>query len=254
MEVIDPAEQTTWPADIRTEVEELAAKCREQPENTPNTPSYELSLGHVDTNYKAEAAFRDVLDGRPVALFHATRLLPHEHDAIYRDGLVVLTRDHRSRRLDRVIEIYGYQLGVERLERLRHSGPLSWDSSQQSARLGTLWGVTPLRDSFEEGGSDLTIFLSHWGGESFYWAKEESPELDETICLLTERSAPAIVEVGVQANSLTHRKLWPVFVAQLDHWRTPYMGFCMQQSVPPERVIAILDPSSDRWPIAPQDA
>ena len=254
MDVVDPADQSTWPADVRTEVERLAAQCREQADNTPETPSYELSLGHIDAACDAEGSFRGLLDGTLVALFHATRLLPHEDEMVRNEGLVVLGEDHRSHRLDRVIEVYGDELGVERLELLRHSGPLSWDPGHGLGRLGRLFGVTPLQVSFDQGGWGMTIFLSHWGGESFYWANEDSPELKETIELLTERSAPAIVEVAVRAQSLnTYTKLWQIFVAQFDGWPEPCHEFSTQESVPSERVVAILGRRSDRWPLAPED-
>jgi hypothetical protein len=254
MDVVDPADQSTWPAEVRAEVERLAARCREQADNTPETPSYELSLEHVDAAYEAEKAFRGLLDGWLLALFHATRQLPHETKALGQEGLVVLTEAHRSRRLDRVIEIYGDELGVERLERLRHSGPLSWNAAHREGRLGRLCGVTPLQVAFDQAGWGMTIFLAHWGGESFYWANGDSPELKETIELLTERSAPAIVKVGVHAKSLnTYTKLWPIFVAQFGGWPQPWHEFSTQESVAPERVLAILDRSSDQWPVAPED-
>jgi hypothetical protein len=196
MVVIDPANRTTWPADVVVEVERLASICREQPSNTLTTNSQELSLGHLEATFEADTAFRRLLEGRLVSLFHATRLLPHEREAVREEGLVVLDERHRSKRVDRVIEIYGADCGVSRLEHLRHAGPLTWNSAHRRGRLGVLHGVTPLKAAFDGAGSGMTIFLSHWGGESFYWANLESVALGETIALLTKRSAPAIVEVG----------------------------------------------------------
>jgi hypothetical protein len=57
----------------------------------------------------------------------------------------------------------------------------------------------------------MTVFLSNWGGESFYWAESESPELKETIALLTDRSMPTSVKLAVRAGSLnTYTRLWAV--------------------------------------------
>jgi len=122
MVIVDPADPSTWPAAVLAEVEHLAAECRAQDANTSSTLSYELSLGHPDASHEAEARFRQLLDGTLVALFHATRLLPHEQESIRREGLFVLTEERRSRRLDRVIEIYGDRIEVERLELPRRSG------------------------------------------------------------------------------------------------------------------------------------
>ena len=249
MEVIDPADQATWPPDVRKEIERLAVRCREHPDNTSETPSYELSLGNVDTGRTAEVAFRDLLGPRPVALFHATRLLPHEQDAILEEGLVVLREDHRSARLDRVIALYSHDVEASRLEALRQSGPLSWNQGHRDGRLGRLFGVTPLQAAFDGAGSDMTVFLDNWGGESFYWAGHDSSPLDETLKLLINRSEPAIVAVGVTAAMLNdYRRLWPIFVAQLDGWPEPWHEFSITESIPPERVVAILGPSSPAWP------
>lgn len=52
------------------------------------------------------------------------------------------------------------------------------------------------------------------------------------------------------ARSLsTYTKLWPIFVAQLDGWPEPWHEFWMTESVPVERVVGILGPSSEAWPL-----
>jgi hypothetical protein len=252
MDIIDPAALDTWPPDIRVEVEQLAARCRDQPVNTPETPSYELQLEQSGAAEEADGVFRNLLGQRQIALFHATRLLPHELASVRTDGLLVLSDEHRSSRLAKVIEIYGTQLGVESLERLRTAGPLSWNRTHRTARLGKVHGVTPLRIAFEDGGDGLTVFLDNWGGESFYWAATESDELKVTLQHLTTLSTPAIVEIGIYAHTLNwYTNLWPVFVGQLDGWPEPWHEFSITQSIPPDQIVAILGPSSDRWPVAP---
>lgn len=248
---IDPADQATWPADVLEEVERLALLCREQPSNGTETPSYELSLGHVDAGHEAEGAFRALLGTRPVALFHATRLLPHEREAIRSEGLLVLTDAHRSARLDRVIKLYGDELGRGQLEALRQAGPLSWNAGHRDGRVGRLFGITPLQAAFDDAGPGMTVFLDNWGGESFYWAAEDSATIEETLGILTQRSVPAVVEFAVEARSLNpYTYLWRVFVAQLRGWRAPWHEFCTTESIPPERVLTILGPRSHRWPLS----
>lgn len=141
---IDPGNRTTWPDDIVSEVDRIEECCRDDPENAETTPSYDLSKYSLDYNFETETAFRALLGRRPVSFFHATRLLPHEFESVRTRGLMVLNEEDRSLRLDRVIEIYGGDLGVERLEGLRKGGPLHWDPAQRSGRLGTLHCVTPL--------------------------------------------------------------------------------------------------------------
>lgn len=95
----------------------------------------------------------------------------------------------------------------------------------------------------------MTVFLENWGGESFYWAGYDSDDLAQIIGLLTDRSSPAIVELAVSAGLLnTCTKLWRIFAAQLDGWQEPWHEFSTGESIPPEHVVSILDPSSPRWP------
>lgn len=184
-----------------------------------------------------------------MALFHATRLLPHEEGAVRREGLVTLSTEHRNARLDQVIATYGEEVGVERLEALRHAGPLSWDVHGHSARLGALHGVTPLRDSFAEAGHGITVLLESWGGESFYGAASETEDLKGAIRALTARSRPVIVSLAVSPTTLnTFAHLWQVFVAQLHRWKSPWQEFHSRESVPPERALAMIGESSSQWP------
>lgn len=248
---IDPATPETWPADVHQWVSQLARRCRDDPQNHhPRTPSYELGVGSIDATYDAEARFRDLLGERPVALFHATRLLLHEVEAIQHQGLLVLDEHHRSERLDRVIDLYGDTLGVDRLGTLRSAGPLSWDRHHREARLGTLHGVTPLDDAFKGAGHGMEVFLENWGGESFYWAQQESPDQADVIADLTSVSSPAIIEVAVQAHTLNdYRLLWAVFVGQLDGWSEPWHEFSTRTSIAPDRVVEIIRPENGRWPL-----
>jgi hypothetical protein len=249
VKLIDPGDMSTWPEDVQGEVEALIERCREVQGNDPATSSCDLRLEYVDAVFAAERAFRELLGSRPVALYHATRLLPHALKAVRQDGLVVLDEDHRSRRLDRVIDVYGNKIGADRLGLLRTAGPLSWDREQRDGRLGQLFGVTPLQATFDDAGDGMTVFLENWGGESFYWAAEESEELAEVIDLLTARSTPVIVELGVHAGWLnTYTDLWKVFVGQLGGWPRACQVFSLSGSVPPDRIERLLVPTSDGWP------
>ena len=145
MEVIDPGDPRSWPGDVREEVDRLADLCRSNPENV-GRPSFELEVRPAgwDESFDAERAFRDLLGNRLLTYYHGTRLLPHEDQMFLDEGLLVLSDDLRDRRLDRVIELYGDEVGRGALEGLRAVGPACRGSSQRSNRLGLLHGVTPL--------------------------------------------------------------------------------------------------------------
>ena len=109
--------------------------------------------------------------------------------------------------------------------------------------------MTPLQDAFAAAGDGMTVFLENWGGESFYWAAEESAELRSILRSLTTRSRPTIVEVAVEPAGLNrYTNLWQIFVGQLDGWEQAWHEFQTRTNVPRERVLAMIYESSGRWP------
>ena len=243
--MIDPGDPASWPNDVADEVDRLAAMCRDNPENI-GRPSFELEVSSWDESYAEEMAFRDLIGDRFVAYYHATRLLPHEDQMYVDDGLLVLSDELRNRRLDRVIELYGGEIEVGQLEALRNSGAASRGSSQRSNRLGLLHGVTPL-EAIRHGGWGMEVFMTFWGGESFYFDDREDP----AITALTAASRPSIIETAALAKDLcTYHWLWRIFVAQADSsWDEPWHEFSTKVSIPPERILGILHPDSERWPL-----
>ncbi len=208
----------------------------------------------------AEREFRDVLGERHIVLYHATRLLPHEVTAVRLQGLQALTEEGRHLRLNAVVEHHGNEIGTERLEALKGSGPLSWDELQRSARLGVLYAVTPLGETFADAGSTMTVFLENWGGESFYWTAKTEDEVAETISELTRRSLATIAEFAIPASWLDrYQYLWQIFAGQLGGWDSPCGEFRNSQNIPPEYILDLVHEASPRWPkeigplVSPQD-
>jgi len=248
---IDPGDIETWPPDVREHIAHLARRCRANPENSAATHSYELELEDVDAAFVAAVGFRHRLGDRRVALYHATRLLPHEVTGIRQDGLLTLSEGRRDARLDAVIARYGDRIGTERLEGLRRSGPLTWGTSHRNARLGVLYAVTPLKDAFAGAGGGMTVFLENWGGEAFYWAGHTDETIAQTIAALTQASQATIVEVAVPASWLNaYRNLWQVFVGQLEGCVSPWHEFRITENIPPQQVLELRHETSARWPRA----
>jgi len=246
VDVIDPADEQTWPRDIRVALERLAVRCETRETSTSDGASRDVRLEHADASFEAEEELRVSLRGRFLTLFHATRLLSCERDAIREEGLVPLDEDQRSRRLDRVIDTYGEEIGVGPLERLRGAGPLYWDRGHLEGRLGKLFGVTPPQVAFDHAGDGMTVFVENWGGESFYWA--ESKDLRDTLGHLTDRSAPAIVVVAIEARWLSTHTL--AYLRRAGR-RTARVPRVLDGSVRPAGSFAGGHPghSSHEWPL-----
>lgn len=105
--------------------------------NGPHRPTVEMRLETLEVG-RAEDDLRSVLGNRPVAMAHATRLLPHEMDAVAADGVVPLNLGHRSHRLDEIIGRYGSEPGAPDFEPLRSAGRLT-DKGQHPGRIGAIW-------------------------------------------------------------------------------------------------------------------
>ena len=245
---INPGQPDTWPADVQDHVDRLALNCETNPENSEDTLSCELVPEALDA-FTAERDFLEVLDDRRIVLYHATRLLPHEVTLIRLLGLLTLSEEGRDRRLDKVIEQYGKVIKPERLEALRRSGPLARNSVQRSARLGVLYGVTPLNATFQDAGSSMTVFLENWGGESFYGAAYSDEDIAETIRELSRKSTATIVEFSVPASFLAGNSyLWRIFVGQLHGWEGACGEFRIGHNIPPKQILDLLHEDSPRWP------
>ncbi len=246
---IDPGQPDTWPTDVRDHVHRLALSCKANPQNSEDTPSCELVPETIDA-YTAEREFLEVLEDRRIVLYHATCLLPHEVARVQQLGLLTLSEEGRDRRLDKVIELYGKVINPERLEALRRSGSLARDPNRRSARLGVLYGVTPLGDILEDAGSSMTVFLENWGGESFYCAAYSDEDVAETIRELTHQSIATIVEFTVPASWLdSYSYVWQIFVGQLHGWEGACGEFRIGQSIPPQQILELLHEDSPKWPL-----
>ena len=57
------------------------------------------------------------------------------------------------------------------------------------------------------------------------------------------------VNLAVPPLSLcSYHHLWPIFVAQVGGWDSPWHEFSVNQSVPPDHVLELIHDGDDRWP------
>ena len=100
--------------------------------------------------------------------YHSTRLLPHEEDAIARDGLRPAS-EYITRRQLRLACKHGYLTGAERDE-LERLAPLLKEDTEPLWRAGRERGVYLLmgRRSFDDALLHIFEWLSTWGGPSLY--------------------------------------------------------------------------------------
>jgi hypothetical protein len=241
--LVDIAQPTTWPGEVRTTIAELATRVREHPDFRDDLPAYDLpSLFGYDESI--EYRLREMLGEHRIAMYHGTRLLPHEFADLEATGLQPLSAELRRRRAERAHQHHGNLLGADDVELLLANGPLRWQRG--AVRLGLLHVVAPLHVMSDDGMSRL---LSTWGGESLYWhdSTDAGPRCDEIIRRLTAASTPAVVCVGPRASDLATRKdLWPEFVgvlAELDHGNE----WTMNSGLSRLEIFDIMQPGHPHW-------
>jgi hypothetical protein len=233
-------------------VEGLARQAEQHVEfRGSDTFAYDMRLCHPYYAAEAEIGLRSALDGYLLAAYHATRLLHHEGEWLRADGLLPLTDDLRRRKLAGARRHHPELISDDEVALLLASGPLSWQSGERSARLNV---VAPLAMFLHDRG--LPPLLDSWGGESIAWAGKLSSEAGQTCAAAVKRlsavSIPTIVEVGLAARELCdYKHLWPAMVGNLLGLRMPWNQWILESSVPPTRVLDVIQPGHRRWPALP---
>lgn len=241
--LVDIADPPTWPAEVSDLVDELVDEVRATDGFHPEIPACDLpSL--VGYNAEFEGRLRERLGEHGIAMYHGTRLLPHELEELRVTGLQPLSQGLRSRRVRGAHQHHSDLLTADDAEFLLANGPLRWQGS--AVRLGLLFLVAPLAVVADDGMSRL---ISTWGGESLYWHDETADGLrcQEAIKRLTAVSIPSVVCVGPRASDLSDLKdLWPQFVgvrSNLEHgneWTT-------HSSVTHLNIVDVLQPGHLLW-------
>lgn len=151
--VVDVDNPDTWPDRLEDWVHSRADQVRDIVDD-PEFPCSDLPL------LEHEDSTRRLLDGYLLRAYHATRLLPHEADAIRTQGLRIL--DER--------------LVTDRLDAAHHHGHLT-DAERRALLAGKTLSDNRVSKvllflsaaSFTHDAHGLNPLLTNWGGEGIYW-------------------------------------------------------------------------------------
>jgi len=153
--VVDVDQPASWPVELADLVSEMVERVKEEGDLIEVACS-DLPLGEYETDVTAS------LDGHLLRAYHATRLLPHEAEAIKKgDGLRVLSNGLVAHRLDEAQE-NGY-ITYEERDQLLAAATLG------KGRADKICFFLPLRQASERAYGFHTL-LATWGGEGIYWA------------------------------------------------------------------------------------
>jgi hypothetical protein len=234
---VNPDDVSTWPRELLDVL---------MPHVTGVDPAetYADELGVTLSDEQAA----DMLGGRPLRTYHATRLLPHEVANVRRTGLRALTPALAEHRLDAAVGAGA--ITVEDSERFRAQTVFA--TGYGGVREGQVCSVVGTT-AFDEDWRGVEPLLSTWGGEAIYMHTD-----DETRRGLKAVGRPAIVALDLPLGMAP----WLIFpglaIALAAHLaRLPSRGadVLYRASVPASAVVAIWQPGApeyDRFPNLPQ--
>ncbi|GAA2181964.1 hypothetical protein GCM10009847_25670 [Leucobacter tardus] len=135
----------------------------------------------------------ELLEGRPLRMYHATRLLPHEVDRIKAEGLLRLTHELVQSKLDDAVRV-GAMTEAQAVE--ARAGSII-ETKYEGRREGQVCFVLSL-DKFEHSPGDVGPLLSSWGGESIYHVAALDPPRR---ALMRSLGLPSIVAADVPLST-----------------------------------------------------
>lgn len=163
--------------------------------------------------------FVELLEGRPLRMYHATRLLPHEVDRIRGEGLLRLTHELVQSKLDDAVRV-GAITEAQAIE--ARAGSII-ETKYEGRREGQVCFVLSL-DKFEHLPGDVRDLLSSWGGEGIYHVAALAPEHK---ALLSSLGLPSIVAADVHLSvplPYSTPSLPPVFASRAGASKPGYDG------------------------------
>jgi hypothetical protein len=240
--VIHVNDPGTWPGALLDHVEMRAREFE-------GTAEYTSDLG---ISPEGEDAFRRLFSGRYIRVFHATRLLDHECEAIRSSGLQRLTLNLVEERIVRAMELGLIAAGVGRKLLENHVFALG----RAEFRASQVCFFVPENSLFEDP-SGVWRLLSFWGGEAIYWAPADEPE---TAIVLRSIGRPAIVAANIDlgAGWTTHLcapNLEKLFVGSYLGLERSWSDVLYRADVPGHQIVDVWRPGDaeyDRFPELPQ--
>lgn len=242
--LVDIGSPDAWPEALRAEVDAIAG---ELTDSRLIESEFAADLWRLDPDGALEARLGAVLDGHQIACYHATRLLPHEVDAIIRHGMRVLSDELLRDKVRGAVRHHPDLIDDATAESMTTMGPLTWQGTRDG-RVGRLWVVAPFAMFAEHGLSGFGGLLGSWGGEALGWLSNESPSVAEAAARLTAASTATIVAMAVDATTLRTRPLWPILVGLHLDLIGPGQEWAVTEDVPAGRVVDLLHPVDPRWP------
>jgi hypothetical protein len=241
--LVDIDSPETWPPAAGAYVAELAAAAGEAP--------YVSDLRLPDY---AEGRVRELLRGRRLTAFHATRLLDHERDMISFQGLCVFGRTLFENRINAALD-QGALSATEHQALLGAHMYAVGEEHKRGLREGQVCLILG-RSLLANHVHAVSPLLSTWGGEGIYFSSGAT----ELRPLLTSLGRPTIIRVAIQVHADNRAQrcspgLSNLLVGRYRRLKDVHGDVFHRASIPPHNVLEIWQPGDaayDAFPELPQ--
>ena len=153
--IVDVDNPATWPDQLAELVDTMTDHVREVEGESPDLACSDLDVASF------EGEIEDVLDGQLLRAYHATRLLPHEVEAIRSTGLQILNDDLVCQRLTDAY-LQGFLTEAERDQLV------AGRTVTQGRRDKVCLFLS--QNELVNSPHGFARLLETWGGEGIYWA------------------------------------------------------------------------------------
>jgi hypothetical protein len=235
-DAIDVDDQSTWPDELLEQVDVWLAALEPGQEYTSD-----LDLPQHEWTH-------DLLDGRPLRAYHATRLLPHEVLRARAEGLLPLTPDLVESRIAAALAAADIDDGDAAL--FRRTSVFRADGGRgRRDQVCLILGDTPLQQA--RGVRDL---LGTWGGEALYAASREPR--DRLMRLGEPTIVVAHVDLMAAGDHRTYPHLQKVLCGARLGLSDTWADVMYRSAIPPGQILDVCQPGDagyDRFARLPRE-
>lgn len=187
---IDVDRPSTWPPEVASAVHEHAERLR-------GTAEY---AGDLDVSYDDEGEFLTLLAGRPLRMYHCTRLLDEEVELVRRHGLRMLTRELMAEKIRLAVDV-GAVTAAEREGLARAHVFATGEQGGREERVCLLLSAGPLDDDPH----GVRPLMRTWGGE----ALSMSSRAGDWRTRLQDLGQPTVVVVETPIDPAVRHSIYP---------------------------------------------
>lgn len=224
---VDPDDVSTWPAGLVKALRGALTRLR-------------------DTDYASDLAIplseeqlAELFEGRPLRVYHATRLLEHESLGVRHEGLRALNAQHVQSRIEAAVGSGAITAADADLIRQTTAYACSREGRWEGQVCAVVGRTTLVREA-----PGLELFLSCWGGEAIYWL---APPTTKQILRRLGTPSIVVIDLPVDGEALWSPQLARVLAGHLAGLPNRTGQVTYRDSIPASSIATIWQPGNPEY-------